>query len=129
MKFNRTIQKLNPHLCKVVGKRKAKQSKVLNHRFESLWRLLGGPTLQPEFQFHPKRKWRFDYCHLGTCTAIELEGGIWVKGAHSRGAHFNSDCEKYNSATICGFSLFRLTTNSITVENIQPIIDFINDKR
>jgi hypothetical protein len=36
----------------------------LERRFELLWRILNGPELVREFQFHPTRKWRADFAHL-----------------------------------------------------------------
>lgn len=95
-------------------------------RFEQLWALLDGPELEPEVRFHTTRRWRFDYCHLPTRTAIELEGGVYSQGRHTRGAGFVGDCEKYNEARHCGYSVFRLATGMITPAHIQPIIDYIN---
>ena len=36
------------------------------------------------------------------------EGGIFSGGAHTRGKHFQSDCEKYNTAGLMGWRVFRL---------------------
>ena len=36
-----------------------------------------GPPLTPEFRFDPARRWRFDFAHEATRTAIELNGGVW----------------------------------------------------
>jgi very-short-patch-repair endonuclease len=69
-----------------------------------------------ELRFHPERMWRFDFAFEEQKIAIELEGGIWNNGAHTRGSHFNSDCEKYNEATILGWKVLRYTTD--TIQNI-----------
>ena len=45
--------------------------------------------------------------------AIEVEGGIWTNGAHSRGKHYNSDCDKYNNATLMGWSVLRFTETHV----------------
>lgn len=94
----------------------------LEQKFYFMWKALGGFQLQSEVKFHPERKWRFDYAAPDKKLAIELEGGIWVKGAHTRGSHYNSDCEKYNAATLLGWKVFRLTTNMIGTQHIEPII-------
>ncbi len=73
----------------------------------------GFPEPVREHRFHPIRRWKFDFAYPDHKIAIECEGGIWVKGAHTRGAHFNSDCEKYNSAIILGWRILRYTTNTI----------------
>ena len=36
------------------------------------------------------------------------DGGIWSNGAHTRGKHFKSDCEKYNSAAFLGWTVYRI---------------------
>lgn len=66
-----------------------------------------------EFVFHPTRKWRFDFAFPQELVAVEIEGGIFVKGAHTRGAHFRSDCEKYNAAVELGWSVLRYTDREI----------------
>jgi very-short-patch-repair endonuclease len=62
-----------------------------------------------EYRFDPVRKWRADFADLEHKILIELEGGSWVYGAHSRGAHFASDAEKYNAAVCQGWRLLRYT--------------------
>ena len=71
------------------------------------------PRMEKEYVFHPTRKWRFDFADPDYKIAIECEGGTWVKGAHTRGKHFESDCEKYNEAARLGWRVFRFTTDMI----------------
>lgn len=68
-----------------------------------------------EHQFHPDRKWRFDFAITGhgQPTAIEIEGGIWNRGAHVRGAHFESDARKYNQAVLLGWRVLRFSTQMV----------------
>lgn len=60
-----------------------------------------------EFMFHSERKWRFDFCIPKLMIAIEIEGGIWGYGGHSRGKGFVEDMEKYNEATAMGWRILR----------------------
>jgi very-short-patch-repair endonuclease len=63
-----------------------------------------------EYEFAAPRKYRADF-HIPTLNLlIEIEGGIWNDGAHTRGNHFESDAAKYNLATILGYSLLRYST-------------------
>jgi len=62
-----------------------------------------------EFRFHPTRKWRFDFAWPEKKLAVEVEGGIWTNGAHTRGKHFESDCEKYGEALLLGWTVYRTT--------------------
>jgi len=76
-------------------------------------RLCHLPEFVREYRFHPIRKWRFDFCWPAQMIACEIEGGIWSNGAHVRGAHFLSDCEKYNEACLMGFRTIRVTAEHI----------------
>jgi very-short-patch-repair endonuclease len=62
-----------------------------------------------EYEFAKPRKYRADF-FIQPSLLIEVEGGIWNDGAHTRGKHFESDADKYNLATIKGYSLLRYST-------------------
>ena len=87
--------------------------------FELQCRLAGLPEPKREVRFHPDRKWRFDYAWcFGTSSpagplALEVEGGVFVAGRHSRGAGFVKDLEKYNTATLHGWRVLRVTPKQI----------------
>ncbi len=66
-----------------------------------------------EFRFHHIRKWRFDFAFFPQKIAVEIEGGVWSGGAHTRGAHFESDAEKYNTATKMGWRVMRFSTDMV----------------
>lgn len=93
----------------------------LERRFELLWRTVDGPALEPEFRFHPTRKWRADYAHLESRTLIELEGGVWVGGRHNRAAGFVADAEKYLEATLAGWRVVRLVDSQLTLDTVGRI--------
>lgn len=75
-----------------------------------------------EFKFHPDRKWRFDFAYPEEKVAIEVEGGIWSGGRHTRGTGFEGDCEKYNAAALAGWRVFRFTTGMVTAGNAITIL-------
>lgn len=72
-----------------------------------LWKLYQLPVPVTEFRFHPTRRWRFDYCWLDQKVAVEVDGGIWVRGRHSRGYGMRKDNEKLNEAQKLGWRVFR----------------------
>ena len=76
-----------------------------------------------EHKFHDKRKFRFDYAVIDLMLAIEYEGGTWSGGAHTRGKHYSSDCEKYNLAQINGWIVLRYTAD--TVKSVEHIYNDI----
>lgn len=67
-----------------------------------------------EVMFYPLRRWRFDFVLSGTKIAIEVEGGIFSGGAHTRGKHFEEDAIKYNTAAIENFKVLRFSTGQVT---------------
>lgn len=46
-------------------------------------------------------------------VAVELEGGVWSGGRHTRGRGFIEDCDKYNAATGLGWAIFRFTSEHL----------------
>lgn len=54
-------------------------------------------------------------------TLIEVEGGIWAKGRHSRGKGFEQDCEKYLEAVLLGFKVIRLTEKQLDAATLDRI--------
>lgn len=97
--------------------------------FLQLWKYLGGPPLEQEYRFHGRRKWRFDFAHPQSMTAIELEGGVWSNGRHVRGQGYINDCIKYNAAQNAHWNVQRLATGMVTEEHVKPIIDYIFRER
>jgi very-short-patch-repair endonuclease len=80
------------------------------------------PEPEREYRFDPDRRWRFDFAWPAYKLAVECEGGTWVNGAHNRGEHFESDCEKYNAAALAGWHVLRLTVGMIkSGEALQAI--------
>ena len=69
---------------------------------------------EQEFQFHKTRKWRADFHIKNTKLLIEVEGGIWSGGRHTRGKGYIGDMEKYNAATMMGYQVLRFSTEQVT---------------
>lgn len=76
----------------------------------------------PEYQFHPVRKWRFDFADVSKMIAVEIEGGTWSGGAHTRGRGFEEDCEKYNEAAVFGWRVFRFTGKMVEDGTLQRVM-------
>ena len=76
-------------------------------------RLLKLPPHEVEFQFHPKRRWRFDFSFPEHRLAVEVEGATFANGRHSRGTGFAEDCVKYAHAAILGWRVIRCTTDQV----------------
>lgn len=66
-----------------------------------------------EYRFHPERKWRFDFALPCRRLAIEIEGGVWIRGRHTRGKGFLGDCVKYSTAAVLGWRVIRLAPQQL----------------
>jgi very-short-patch-repair endonuclease len=71
------------------------------------------PVPEKEYRFHPTRRWRFDYAFPLTMLAIEIDGGAFSGGRHTRGAGFVKDMEKLNEAAILGWRVLRFTPDQV----------------
>lgn len=56
-----------------------------------------GINVVKEYRFCQRRKWRFDYAAPQHRVALEVEGGVWSRGRHTRPQGFLGDMEKYNT--------------------------------
>lgn len=69
----------------------------------------GLPKPELQFRFHPTRAWRFDFAWPAALLAVEMDGGVWSQGRHSRGAGQIADMEKQAEAVLLGWRLLRVT--------------------
>jgi hypothetical protein len=85
-----------------------------------------------EFPFHAERKWRFDWAWPTKRIALEIEGGVWTSGRHTRGKGFEADCEKYAEAAILGWTVIRVTpkmiANGTAASYIRRLLDGVGSK-
>ena len=84
--------------------------------FQAMCVAAGLPKPEPEWKFDPKRKWRVDWAFFWSPVAhlaLEVEGGVWTQGRHTRGKGFLGDLEKYNALACMGVWLLRCTPAEI----------------
>jgi len=80
-----------------------------------------GLHFEREFKFHQGRGWRCDFANPDWMIMVEVEGGIYSRGRHTRGSGFVKDCEKYNTATLLGWRVYRIPATWIaTGRNLRP---------
>lgn len=109
--------------------RKGSTGSQLERDFEMLWKFYRGPDLVRELEFHPGRKWRADFAHPEARVLIEIEGGIYSRGRHTRGSGYAADCEKYNAAALDGWTVIRLAGKEmISREWVEKIIAAIDSR-
>lgn len=61
------------------------------------------PAPVREFQFHPTRKWRFDFAWPDVRLAVEVDGEV-----HRIKSRFHADLQKHASATLMGWTVLRV---------------------
>jgi very-short-patch-repair endonuclease len=71
------------------------------------------PRPEPEFRFHPTRRWRFDRAWPDKSIAVEVDGAVYTGGRHTRGAGFEKDMEKLNEAQILGWRVLRFSSGMV----------------
>ena len=78
-----------------------------------LQNLFKGNAIEAEHQFHPTRRWRFDFAIPSIKLAIEYNGHGSTGGGHI-GRHatitgMSGDCEKLNEAQRLGWRVIQFT--------------------
>lgn len=115
--------------CRKLLAIKTAQTSPLEEIFIDLWTKCDGPLLKREVFIVPGKRWRVDFAHCKSKTAIEIEGGVYMMGRHQRPAGFSEDCKKYLAITLLGWRVIRLTGSQLSEETIRSIIEFIIDNQ
>jgi very-short-patch-repair endonuclease len=89
----------------------AEASLLWQLRHDDLAHMVPEPVL--EHRFHPVRRWRFDVAWPDRLLALEVDGGGWIAGHHSRGQGIEDDAEKQSTAVSLGWRVMRLTPRMI----------------
>jgi very-short-patch-repair endonuclease len=73
----------------------------------------GLPTPAREFKAIPGRRFRFDFAFIPERLLIEIQGAVWIGGAHSRGWGIERDCDKHNLAILQGWRVLMFPTSAV----------------
>lgn len=81
-----------------------------------------------EAQVIEDRKWRFDFLFDWADLVVEIEGGVFSGGRHTRPVGFSNDCLKYNRVVVEGYVVMRFTTEQVMTGQAQAMLkDFIDN--
>ena len=90
------------------------------------------PRPVTEYRFHVTRLWRFDWAWPEEKVALEVEGGAWTRGRHTRGKGFVNDIEKYNYGALEGWLILRCVPSELytyaTLDMIKAAIKLQNER-
>lgn len=66
------------------------------------------------------RDWRYDFAWPDLMFAIEVQGGQWTQGRHSRGGNaYRDELCKLRTATVSGWWVLMFTTDDIVKKSFQ----------
>jgi hypothetical protein len=80
----------------------------------------GWPRPNVEYPFHPERRWRLDFAWHG--VAVEVNGGVFVQGRHTRGSGAVKDWEKLNEAQLLGWTVLQVTPKQVTDGTLERLL-------
>lgn len=79
------------------------------------------------------RDWRADFALIGHRLLIEVEGGGWTGGRHTRGAGFEGDLAKYDAAMRLGFTVYRCSPAMVksgrAIETIAGLVKLVEGRK
>jgi hypothetical protein len=87
----------------------------------SICQSIGIPAPIVELRHIPGRRFRLDYAWPDHRIGLEVQGGIWTRGKHSRGAGQKIDMEKNNLGILNGWRVFQCPPG----HEANTIVDFI----
>ena len=87
-------------------------------------RLNGLPEPVREYPFAQNlgRKWRFDFAWPEAKVALEVEGGLFVRGKHSTGVGIQRDIDKHNMALALGWAVARASNKMVEDNRAADIV-------
>lgn len=85
----------------------------LERALDTAIHLAGLPRPERELKLIPGRKFQSDFVWQAARLIVEVEGGTYNGGRHTRGKGFESDAFKYNTLTLMGWKVIRVTAAHI----------------
>jgi very-short-patch-repair endonuclease len=103
------------------GRRKKADQDRADRQFLFQCRALQLPPVFAQWRFenskHPNsasRKWRADFVFPDYKLLVEVDGGVWIRGAHGHPADIIRNMTKGNDAALLGFTVLHFTPAEVT---------------
>ena len=92
-------------------------------------RLVGeGKGLRGRLAAAGLKDWRYDFAWPAQRLAVEVEGGAWVGGRHTRGAGFTADIAKYHAALSHGWTVYRCDARLVRTGEAARLVRVLLDR-
>jgi hypothetical protein len=114
-----------PYLRPRAGK--GHQSKYDSPTMRRLLMVYGLPEPTFEHRFHPVRLWRLDIAWPAYRLCVEIQGGVFQGGRHSRGQGMVGDFEKFNALTELGWRLLLCTPDGLITAGFLDMLKRVFD--
>lgn len=109
------------------------QSKLKPMAFDLAWAAVdmrGEFRPAKEYIGLPGRKFRFDFAWPELRTALEIDGGIFLKrGGHTTGVGKRRDAEKDWLAAQNGWRVIRWTTDMVGIKNCEILLALLKQQK
>lgn len=76
-----------------------------------------------EWRFAPHRRWKADLGLPARGISVEVEGGAWTNGRHTRGKGYLEDCRKYNCAQLLGLLVIRVSPQEVESGMVLQLLE------
>lgn len=102
-------------------KKRPKQSDEADREFLFQCKALNLPPVFAQWRFqnsrHPNsasRKWKTDFVFKDYQLFVEIDGGIWIRGAHGHPTDIIRNMTKGNDASLLGYAVLHFTPAEVT---------------
>lgn len=82
----------------------------------------GWPVPQAERALIPGRRFRCDFAWDAARVVVEVQGGVFVAGRHSRGLGQVTDMEKFNLLTLAGWRVLQVTPRQVGDGTLRDLL-------
>lgn len=103
-------------------------SSDLESAFLRAWHAFAPDAPEPvrEYRFDDVRRFRLDFAFPERRVGIELQGGVWTGGRHTRGAGYERDVVKLNLLQSLGWRCFYVTASMLR-DDPQSVVRMVRE--
>lgn len=112
------VRELHPFWCC--------EDRRMQHVMVGAYRLTQRPycrACESWHEYRHDRNWRVDFAWPDRRLIVEVEGGVYTGGRHTRPSGFVKDIEKYNALTEAGWKVLRFSRREVKSGEALNVIE------